>query len=145
MKEVSPESYYDFLIQVLEAERYISSADFKQMVIDRFNKHWTEPDFVRIKGKAYPKWENNLAWAKSLAAKRGLVTTVQRGRDKYLVYTDHSDSYIQLLRMAFRSNPKRGFTRKCENCETVNPLVAESCSKCGTPFPESPAKRYVGV
>jgi restriction endonuclease Mrr len=134
--EISSVSILEFLIKALPEGVPMTIQDVDDLVYKHFKDEFSKADLTLMTGKQQAKWQNSVDWAKSNGAKRRLLATFKKGKQRYLLRLPWWLPYIQRVK-------KRSFKKKCKACEAKSPLSAVTCGNCGRGFPAPNARRRV--
>lgn len=134
--EISSVSILEFLIKALPEGAPMAIQDVNHLVYKHFESEFSKADLALMRGKKQAKWQNSLDWAKANGAKRKLLATFKKGKQKYLLRLPWWLPYIQRVK-------KSSFEKMCESCKGYSPLSAVACGDCGRGFREPNARRRV--
>jgi ribosomal protein L40E len=134
--EISSVSILEFLIKALPEGAPMTIQEVDDLVYKHFEGEFSKADLTLMKGKQQAKWQNSLDWAKANGAKRRLLATFKKGKQRYLLRLPWWLPYIQRVK-------KRWFKKKCESCGANSPMSAVECGACGHGFPAPKARRRV--
>jgi hypothetical protein len=144
-EEISPRSYLRFMQRYLTVMGgFLDQSDLDWEIERHFEKIWGPADRRLIHGR--PKWKNSLDWAKVMGRKLTppiLSRTKKLSKGKFtaiVLITPETDP--EWLEFVTEIKPRKGFKKKCKQCQNKVSLSTKRCRLCGYEFPAVAARKH---
>jgi len=147
-EEISASAYLEFILDYLRHDGgVVEHRVLEDAVQKAYSSVWSAADRRLLEPFGMPKWVNQLAWAKVLGGKAGLLAQRKQGKHSWICLTgvaplsqDHADMMPWILA---GKKGRKNYVRKCPECELTVALTLPACPDCGHVFPVTKKVRKV--